>query len=467
MDAGKNARIFNALISIYVIAPLPLGSNRPWAWWTLAGCSFLLLAVWAFAWMGGKMPLSSALRGRVPVAAVSLLLVVVIWIFCQTIPLPSNWVAVLSPQNFKVYQEARAVIPAEGLSMPLSLDNDATFAAGVRSLFYLAMFLLLLQCLDSRRRLKVFCFAIVISGFFQAIYGSFVALSGIAYPFAGQGVATGTFVNRNHLAGYLEMALELGMVLLLKAGRLGSAQGGLRAVLRMVLSEKALVRLMVIMMVAGLILTRSRMGNTAFFSSLLLTGSLAVVVSRPFRTKKMVLLLFSIVLVDVLLLGQWFGLEKVAERLRETSLETEHRDEVDVYAVPLVQDFWLTGAGAATFEHIFPAYGQDNSGVLYDHAHNDYLELLSELGVVGFLPMSLFVVLGFYQSVLSLKCISHSHVRAVGFGGCMAIISLCMHSTVDFNLQIPANAMLFLGVIATVLVVQFLGKNSDRATEQS
>ena len=156
MDAGKNARIFNALISIYVIAPLPLGSNRPWAWWTLAGCSFLLLAVWAFAWMGGKMPLSSALRGRVPVAAVSLLLVVVIWIFCQTIPLPSNWVAVLSPQNFKVYQEARAVIPAEGLSMPLSLDNDATFAAGVRSLFYLAMFLLLLQCLDSRRRLKVF-----------------------------------------------------------------------------------------------------------------------------------------------------------------------------------------------------------------------------------------------------------------------------------------------------------------------
>ena len=263
------------------------------------------------------------------------------------------------------------------------------------------------------------------------------------------------------------MALALGMVLLLKAGRLGSAQGGLRAVLRMVLSEKALVRLMVIMMVAGLILTRSRMGNTAFFSSLLLTGSLAVVVSRPFRTKKMVLLLFSIVLVDVLLLGQWFGLEKVAERLRETSLETEHRDEVDVYAVPLVQDFWLTGAGAATFEHIFPAYGQDNSGVLYDHAHNDYLELLSELGVVGFLPMSLFVVLGFYQSVLSLKCISHSHVRAVGFGGCMAIISLCMHSTVDFNLQIPANAMLFLGVIATVLVVQFLGKNSDRATEQS
>jgi len=257
------------------------------------------------------------------------------------------------------------------------------------------------------------------------------------------------------------------MVLLLKAGRLGSMQGGLRGVLRMVLSEKALVRLMVIMMVAGLILTRSRMGNTAFFSSLLLTGSLAVIVSRPFRTKRMVLLLSSIVLVDVLLLGQWFGLEKVAERLRETSFETEHRDEVDVYAVPLVQDFWLTGAGAATFEHIFPSYGKANLGVSYDHAHNDYLELLSELGVVGFIPISLIVVLGFYQSLLSLKCVTHSHVRAIGFGACMAIISLCMHSTVDFNLQIPANAMLFLGVIATVLVVQYAGKNSDRATEQS
>jgi len=330
------------------------------------------------------------------------------------------------------------------------------------------MFLLLLQCIDSRRRLRVFCFAIVVSGFFQAVYGSFTALSGIGYPFVGQGDATGTFVNRNHLAGYLEMALALGMALLLKAGRIGSAQDGLRGMLRIVLSEKALVRLMLIMMVAGLILTRSRMGNTAFFSSLLLTGSLAVVVSRPFRTRAVFLLLLSVMLVDVFLLGQWFGLEKVAERLRQTTIVTEQqRADVDIYSVPMIRDFLLTGAGAASFIHIFPAYVQENFGVLYDHAHDDYLEFFAELGAIGFMPLSLFVVVGFCQSLRALKCLRHSYVRAAGFGGCMGIISLSIHSFVDFNLQIPANAMLFMAIIAIVLIVQHPSKIADRISEQS
>ena len=156
MEAGKNARIFNALIALYVIAPLPLGSNRPWAWLALAGCGFLF-GGWVFAWMRGRMPLSPVLRQRPSQVAVGLLAVVAAWIFFQTIQLPPEWVATLSPQTFKVYQAARAVVPVDGLSMPLSLDRDATFAAGMRSLFLIAMFLLLLQCLDSRRRLRVFC----------------------------------------------------------------------------------------------------------------------------------------------------------------------------------------------------------------------------------------------------------------------------------------------------------------------
>jgi len=172
-------------------------------------------------------------------------------------------------------------------------------------------------------------------------------------------------------------------------------------------------------------------------------------------------------LVDVFLLGQWFGLEKVAERLRQTSFEAEHRDEVDIYTVPLVHDFWLTGTCAASFIHIFPAYVQENLGVLYDHAHDDYLEFLAELGVIGFIPLSLFIVLGFYQSMRSLKCVRHSHVRAAGFGGCMGIISLSMHSTVDFNLQIPANAMLFVTVIAIVYVAQHTSKKLPKIHEKS
>ncbi len=467
VELSRNRWIFNALIGLYVVAPLPLGSNRPWAWGSLAGYTCLLLAAWLFAWMRGSMPLSPALRERPAKVAVGLLVLVVAWIFCQTLPLSPTWVKSLSPHTFELYQVARDAVPAVKESMPLSLDSDATFAAGIRSLFLTAMFLLLVQCLDCRRRLKVFCFAIVVSGFFQAVYGSFTALSGIAYPFVGQGVATGTFVNRNHLAGYLEMALAMGMALLLMGSRHGGMQGGLRGMLKILLSKKALVRLMVIMMVAGLILTRSRMGNTAFFSSLLVTGSLAISISKYFRTRAFFLLLISVILVDILMLGQWFGLENVAERLRQTSMVSEHRDEVDIYVVPLAKDFWLTGAGAATFMHVFPAYAQEDLGVLYDHAHNDYLELYAELGIIGFVPLATFVVLGFCQSLCALQCEHRSHVRAIGFGGCMGIISLSIHSAVDFNLQIPANAMLFMAVIAIVYVAQCAHDNTVRGSEKS
>ena len=417
------------------------------------------------------MPLSPALRGRPGRAAVGLLVVVAAWMFCQTLPLPPAWVAVLSPQTVKLYQAARAVVPPEGLSLPLSVDREATLAAGLRSLFYLMVFLLLLQCLDSRRRLQMFCLAMVASGFFQSMYGSFTALSGADWlsflgKATGQGVATGTFVNRNHLAGYLEMALALGVAVLMMKGSHGeTGQAGLRGVLRLMLSNKALVRLMLIMMVAGLILTRSRMGNTAFFSSLLLTGLLAVAFSPHFRTKRVCLLLASIVLVDIFMLGQWFGLEAVAQRLAQTSLATEQRDEVDIYAVPWVEDFWLTGAGAGSFIHVFPAYAETELGGLYDHAHNDYLELLGELGVIGFVPLSAFVVLGFCQAVRMLKCPRHSQARAVGFGSCMGIISMGLHSGVDFNLQIPANAMLFLAVIAIAYAAQQVNNNRGEGSE--
>lgn len=453
VETGQNTSLFYALTGLFVIAPLPLGSNRPWAWLVLTGCSFLLLAAWMFAWMRGETPARTALNARPARAAVGLLGMSVVWIFCQAAPLQPSWVATLSPQAFNTYQAARAVVPTDSLSMSLSLNRDATFATGLRSLFLIAMFLLLVQCLDSRRRLRVFCLVIVMSGFFQAVYGSFTALSSL-------NVASGSFINRNHLAGYLEMALALGMGLLLMAGGHGSDRHRLRGVLRLLLSGKALVRLMLVMMVAGLILTRSRMGNTAFFSSLLLTGLLAVVCSRHFRRTGVYLLLLSVVLVDVFLLGQWIGLEKVAQRIQQTSLATEQRDEVDIYSVPLVEDFWLTGTGAGSFMSVFPAYSEENLGALYDHAHNDYLELLGELGLIGFIPLALFVVLSFCQALRMLGCPHRSHARAVGFGGCMGIISIIIHSTVDFNLQIPANAMLFIAVIAIVYAAQHISKDT-------
>src|SRR5207248_2416144 len=92
---------------------------------------------------------------------------------------------------------------------------------------------------------------------------------------AGPGVATGTFINRNHLAGYLEMCLAAGVGLMLaelSSSRAASWRDSARHLLRTLLGNKARVRLALVVMVTGLVLTRSRMGNTAFFASLTSVG---------------------------------------------------------------------------------------------------------------------------------------------------------------------------------------------------
>src|ERR1019366_4217210 len=115
---------------------------------------------------------------------------------------------------------------------------------------------------------------IILGGLFQAAYGSLMTLSGLEYGFfihRESGVATGTFINRNHLAGYLEMCLAAGVGLMLAELSSTSAAGwrdSARRLLRTLLSNKARVRLALVVMVTGLVLTRSRMGNVAFFASL-------------------------------------------------------------------------------------------------------------------------------------------------------------------------------------------------------
>ncbi|WP_198265036.1 hypothetical protein [sulfur-oxidizing endosymbiont of Gigantopelta aegis] len=154
------------------------------------------------------------------------------------------------------------------------------------------MFLLLIK---STQRLRLFAWVIVISGVFQAVYGSVMTLSGIEYGFfvekdTYRGVATGTFVNRNHLAGYLEMSLAIGVGLLISTlyeTQAGNWREFFRRILGSILGGKIRLRIALALMVIALVLTHSRMGNSAFFISLTLMGILyLVLVKKPPRSVK-------------------------------------------------------------------------------------------------------------------------------------------------------------------------------------
>ncbi len=143
-----------------------------------------------------------------------------------------------------------------------------------------AAFFLVLVLVDSRQRILSITGVMVACGVFQAFFASVAMMSDLEQvafldKTFDRTSATGTFINPNHLAGFLEMNLAIGIGMLLAQLHrhpAGSWREFMRRTIDIVLSSKFRLRLYLAIMVVGLVLTRSRMGNTAFFSSLLLCG---------------------------------------------------------------------------------------------------------------------------------------------------------------------------------------------------
>ncbi|MEM0954645.1 MAG: O-antigen ligase family protein [Pseudomonadota bacterium] len=419
--------LFAALVFVLLWAPLPIGSNRFWALWLLIGTVFLLAACCCLQLARGRLTVTPALRKSLwPLA---LLVLVQIWVLIQLLPGPLQ-----------------------------TRDVWATTNSLFEGLAYTTVFALTLLLVDSRDRIRTLCFALVLSGAFQAAYGSFMTLSGLEYGFfykkdAYVGLATGTFFARPHLAGYLVLCLAAGVGLLLADMEKHPAQNWRefqRRVVNTMLGPKLRMRLLLAVMVIGLVLTRSRMGNAAFFTGLISMGFLALLLQR--RVTRNALLLFgSLLLIDALILGNWFGFEKVVERIEQTSTASETRDDVSADAYRIFKDHWVAGTGAGSFYSQFPAYRSTDAGPgKWYHAHNDLIELPSEYGVVGYTPMVLFVLTSAWAAITVQRRGKSRLQKAMGLTGSMAIVWLVMSSSVDFNMHIPATAVTFMAVMGIV-----------------
>lgn len=471
-------RLFYALLLLLLWLPLPLGSNRPWAEAIFEVWVATLAWLWVAGYQRNRVSVGKAFNG----ARIVLLLLIgwLAYVMLQLIPLPAFARQVLSPASLEIYRQA-----GETGWLPLSLHPYATFLFWLKSTAYVVLFALALLLVNNKHRLVMLGYTLVFSAVFQAFYGSIMALSGLEYLFAMKkleyvGVATGTFVNRNHLAGYLEMVSAIGIGLLIATT---SAKENaftwrqrLRNLIHLALSQKLLLRLMLATMVIALVLTRSRMGNTSFFASMLVAGLIMLAAYRGqvesakemFRrsdTRSAVMLIISLMVIDLFIVGTWFGVSKVADRLAQTSLEHDAgRIEVSINTLDLLRDYPITGAGGGSFHLAFARYRGDGITGYYDHAHQDYLEIMADVGVIGIGFLGLVVALSFWAALKALYRRHDSLMRGMAFASIMGIIAMLIHSTVDFNLQIPANAATFMIVLALGWIALNLEKQSGSNT---
>ena len=434
-------------------APIPLGSNRPWAWtWLELGVD-ALVAAWLVLWALGRVEASEPLRRAWP-AWIAL----AAWLAIQAlhvVPLPLSWVAVLAPESARMHAMA-ADLGVQASTATLSIDAQASRVSLLKSLAYSGVFFLALALAGRRSRVQLLARVLVYAAVIETVYAVSLHLGNVTEDYFGTLLehgesATGTYANRNHFAGYLEMSLALGIGLLiagLSDRKADTWRRFFQHTLEWILSPRMILRLALCVLVIGLTTTHSRMGNTAFFSSLLVAGAIGIALSRH-ATRNTVLLLASLIAIDLFIVGSWFGVEKLAQRLQETTVqEAQGREEPAAYAVQLIRDYAPFGSGPGTFYVAFPRYRPATVANFYTQTHNDYVQVAAESGVAGFAAIGLFVAAALAAALLAQWRRRDPLMRGMSFACIMGVTSLLIHSWVDFNLQIPANAALFMVLLA-------------------
>ncbi len=438
--------VFWGLLALIAVAAVPWGGNRSAAW-LFYGFVAALLSVVSLS-----LPTTARVAvSRWPLRFAALWL---LWLGVQLLPLPLSLLARLAPVAASIH----GAIPGGGWNC-LNLAPGTGTTLTLLSLALVQVYCLARQHLGRSDRIRTLLWTVTLAAAAQALYGSLMMLSGIEWgAFAAKavnrGLATGTFVNRNHLAAYLGLGLAAGIGLMLGesvAGSAGHWRQHLRRWLAVLLGPKLLLRALLAVMVIALVLTRSRMGNIAFSGALMISGGCWLLLRRHANRRAALLFFISLVVIDGLILSRYFGLDAVVERIQQTQLQTEERALIFADLVPVIRVHGLLGAGLGAFPSVFTASQTAALPGRYDHAHNDYAEFLIEVGIIGLLPLTLFTGWHLRRALLGLAQHRRSMAAGLSFTVLFALIALALHGLVDFNLRIaaiPLTLMALLGSLA-------------------
>jgi O-antigen ligase len=212
----------------------------------------------------------------------------------------------------------------------------------------------------------------------------------------------------------------------------------------------------VIVMVLGLLFSASRMGILSLLLSFSLISFLFRNPEKGKRFSKTVVLIFGL----ALLWAVWIGLDAVISRFFSVSEGFEERWKFWVNTFQIFKDFPILGSGLGTFIQVFPMYRSFHITGLVTHAENDFLQLASEVGLLGIGLLLVTFLFLFFKGVSRIRSMSYGEPgRYIGIGGLVGILALMFHSIVERNIQVPSNAFLYTILWAIVLRISLRGVN--------
>ena len=390
------------LLGLLSCAPLAFGSVEPWAWGAMTAIVAVMLILWGV----------DTIRRRILMLAWS-------WSF---VPL-----AVLL--GYTTGQ----------LEFHLSVDPASTAEGVLKLTMCLVLFFLTMQfygfapdAVWNRLGMYVLLYSSLLG--LLAVLQFFSAPGMMYWVFPSPNTSFGPYINRDHFAGLFEMLIPLAAAWYISTGRRSS--------------WSLLWACGLLMAIAALLLTGSRGGFLALLSEVVVL--LAVILARtPHRRRANLVWGIAGLLVCVAALLLVIAPDELPARLasilrfRDAAV-TGYRAQVAHDTVRIFGDHVVAGTGLGTFEAVYPQYQSFVSDKTWPYAHNDYVQFLAETGVIGGLLLVVTLWL-FFREALWVRLRSpllgmEDWIQLGAFVGCCGLL---VHSFVDFNLHIPANAAWF------------------------
>jgi O-antigen ligase len=419
------------LALILLWAPLPFGGVLPWAAALLAALSFGALALAAVA----AERLQSLRPAVLPAAALAGLALLGL---LQAAPLPAGLVAALSPEHAALERQAASLgAPAPArLTLAVSSTRRAALGWAAAAAVFLAG-----AVAGQRRELRRWLGGALLAGaLFQVLFGARDWLSratqlwGVDLPSAVR--LRGTFVNPNHLAVYLEMALPVAFAWGWWAVR--RAQDETRAERRVALAAPP--AMLWLALFTGLSFTGSRAGLLAAVAGVSAQG---VLVARARRRWWLAPLGAAAALAGIAAVAAVGWREGLGRLLATTATDVSLGARLREYGVALQlwRRFPLTGTGLGTFRDAFPLVQPPDLQGTWWHPHGDFLEVLVTAGLAG----AALVAVGLWGLTARLAAVlrdgGRSEDRAAALAALGALVSLALHEGMDFGLSMPGNAV--------------------------
>jgi O-antigen ligase len=390
---------FYGLFGLLGFAPLTFGAVQPWAIFVLESAAAALFVLWL---------VSQTKSGEIRISESPLLAPMAVF----------------------------GVLIALQILMGRTAYRYQTIHQGMLYCSYGLICFLVMQCLRKTSQVNFLAYAATIYGFALAVFAIFQSVSsnGQLYwsvtPSSG-GWIYGPYVNHNHYAGLMEMLVPIPLV---------------AALTHLVQKQKRMLALgAAAIMASTIFLSGSRGGMIAFLVQMAILG-IFLIKRKKSRKLAFALAGFLVVLVG---LAIWLGGSELGNRV--ISIRSESNTEISGGTrLAIVRDSWkmwttrpVMGWGLGNFPEVYPQYRSFYTNLFVNQAHNDYVQLLVEMGSLGFVVMLWFLGRMFYGAAGKLGNWASNINGALTLATMLGCIGILVHSLVDFNLQIPANAAFF------------------------